>query len=73
MGITLLLYCQPLYSADNTEIFTSIFTGGVNVSVSCPGEAGKTINEKMLDGGCIQRFRVSFVKFFLSILYAVEL
>ena len=35
------------------------------MSVSCQGETGKTINEKMLDGGCIQRFKVSSILCFV--------
>ena len=43
--------------------------GGVNVTVSYTEEAGKTINEVMLDGGCVQKLRVSTVPFLIKHLF----
>ena len=43
---------------------TFSYPSGVNVTVSYPGEAGKTINEVMLDGGCVQKLRVSSTMYY---------
>ena len=34
------------------------------MTVSYPGEAGKTINEVMLDGGGVQKLRVSSTMYY---------
>ena len=39
------------------------------MSVSCQGETGQTVNEKMLDGGCVQRFKVSSLVYFCPIFF----
>ena len=40
------------------------------MAVSYPGEVGKTINEMMIDGGCVQKLRVSTcIKVFCISLY----
>ena len=46
----------------NVKYFSENSHGGVNVTVSFPGEAGKTVNEVMLDGGCVQKLRPRYDK-----------
>ncbi|CAB4031687.1 Hypothetical predicted protein, partial [Paramuricea clavata] len=41
----------------NVKFLSENSHGGVNVTVSYPGETGKSINEMMLDGGCVQKMR----------------